>query len=362
MRHRTARRGRSGRTGTLLWGLAAGLLVIVGSAAFFGLPGIVAAAGLVILVAAMAAYRDRNRARVTARGRQRRARQAGVAMLLGLGMIGTGGFGVEMAMSNPRAATEGPRLAAPSDAPDSPASETPAADERGERVPVPEPEPSPDASTTNAPAPDPSPMPGEGASAGPAEPRTALALLETLQVKGRAPKTGYAREELFGPAWADVDLNGCDTRNDILARDLVDTTVDDRCRVLTGTLTDPYTNRTIAFRRGADTSAEVQIDHVVALMDSWQKGAQQMTQEQRLRFANDPLNLLAVSGEANQQKGASDAASWLPANKAFRCEYVARQVSVKAAYGLWVTRAEQEQIARILSSCPDQPALMGERP
>ena len=185
---------------------------------------------------------------------------------------------------------------------------------------------------------------------------TALAALGTLEVKGRAPKTGYDREA-FGPAWADVDRNGCDTRNDILARDLEGETFKPGtrdCVVLTGTLDDPYTATTIAFERGNATSSAVQIDHVVALSDAWQKGAQQLDRDTRQAFANDPLNLLAVDGPTNQGKGDGDAATWLPPNKAFRCEYVARQVAVKATYKLWVTQAERDAIARILTTCPDQ--------
>ena len=184
---------------------------------------------------------------------------------------------------------------------------------------------------------------------------TALAVLATLEVKGRAAKTGYDRDQ-FGQRWLDVDRNGCDTRNDILARDLTDATKSGPCKVLTGILADPFTATTINFVRGQDTSADVQIDHVVALSDAWQKGAQQLTADQRASFANDPLNLLAVDGPANLQKGDGDAATWLPKNKAFRCEYVARQVSVKATYGLWVTPAERDAIARILGDCPDQKA------
>lgn len=185
---------------------------------------------------------------------------------------------------------------------------------------------------------------------------TALAALGTLEVKGRAPKTGYDREA-FGPAWADVDRNGCDTRNDVLARDLEGETFKPGthdCVVLTGTLDDPYTATTIAFQRGNATSSAVQIDHVVALSDAWQKGAQQLDRDTRQAFANDPLNLLAVDGPTNQGKGDGDAATWLPPNKAFRCEYVARQVAVKATYKLWVTQAEHDAIARILTTCPDQ--------
>jgi hypothetical protein len=185
-----------------------------------------------------------------------------------------------------------------------------------------------------------------------------VATLDSLPVKGRAPKTGYARG-LFGQSWSDdvnVDggHNGCDTRNDILSRDLTDVTFKPRtrdCVVLTGTLDDPYTRTTISFTRGQSTSSKVQIDHVVALADAWQKGAQQLTSEERTDLANDPLNLQAVDGPTNQKKSASDAASWLPPNKAYRCTYVTRQIEVKARYRLWVTAAERDAMRRVLSSC-----------
>jgi len=176
--------------------------------------------------------------------------------------------------------------------------------------------------------------------------------LAGLEVKGRAPKTGYEREQ-FGPAWADVDRNGCDTRNDVLARDLTDVTFEagtQDCVVLTGTLQDPYTDQVIAFERGP-RSAEVQIDHVVALSDAWQKGAQQWDAETRRQFANDPANLLAVDGPANGAKGDGDAATWLPPSTGYRCAYVVRQVRVKAAYGLWVTPAEHDAMDRQLDGC-----------
>ena len=170
----------------------------------------------------------------------------------------------------------------------------------------------------------------------------------SLPVKGRAPKTGYERSQ-FGAGWGSVD--GCDTRNTILMRDLKQTTVDENCRVISGLLDDPYTGKTITFTRGETTSDDVQIDHVVALSDAWQKGAQQLSYETRVSLANDPLNLLAVDGPANQQKSDGDAATWLPPNKVFRCQYVQRQVNVKHKYSLWVTSAEHEAMARILGTC-----------
>jgi hypothetical protein len=199
-----------------------------------------------------------------------------------------------------------------------------------------------------------------------------LATLDTLPIKGRAPKTGYGRDA-FGKAWTDdVNVeggrNGCDTRNDILRRDLIDITLkpgSNGCTVLSGTLIDPYSGNTIPFTRGANTSAAVQIDHLVALSDAWQKGAQQLDQSTRQDFANDPRNLQATSGAMNKQKGDGDAATWLPPNKAYRCTFVSRQVEVKAAYGLWVTQAEHDAIANLLIGCgatapasaSDNPAL-----
>ena len=186
---------------------------------------------------------------------------------------------------------------------------------------------------------------------------SALAALATVPVKGRAPRTGYDRA-LFGPTWADVDRNGCDTRNDVLRRDLTADVLragTHGCVLLSGTLLDPYTATTISFVRGQGSSTAVQIDHVVALSDAWQKGAQQLSAETRRAFANDSLNLLAVDGLTNQGKGDGDAATWLPPNKAFRCPYAARQVAVKAKYGLWVTSAERDALGRILATCPTQP-------
>lgn len=193
--------------------------------------------------------------------------------------------------------------------------------------------------------------PGARTAAGPLDPSGARAALAQLPVKGRAPATGYDRVARFGEAWLDVDRNGCDTRDDILARDLAAVTRRTDCAVLTGTLSDPYTGRSIAFTRGVQTSALVQIDHVVALLDAWQTGAQGLSQEARVQLANDPLELLAVDGATNQAKGAGDAATWLPPNRGFRCEYAARQVAVKAKYGLWVTAAEGTALKGVLAGC-----------
>jgi len=180
----------------------------------------------------------------------------------------------------------------------------------------------------------------------------ALEVLKQLEIKDRAPKTGYSRSE-FGNGWA--KWQKCDTRQRILARDLTNIKLaNDGCTVLSGTLNDPYTGKVIQFKRGVGTSSAVQIDHVVALSDAWQKGAQLLDADTREALANDDLELLAVDGQSNMQKSDSDAAAWLPKNIAFRCQYIARQIAVKVKYFLWVTQTEYDAIVRILRSCPEQ--------
>jgi hypothetical protein len=174
------------------------------------------------------------------------------------------------------------------------------------------------------------------------------AQLASLKIKGRAQMTGYSRAQ-FGPAWP--NLHGCDSRNVVLRRDLTGTVLRaGGCVVLTGTLVSPYTKGLIHFVRGPQ-SAQAQIDHVIALGDAWQTGAQSWTAQKRETFANDPVELLAVDGPSNEAKGDSDAASWLPPNKAFRCAYAQIQVRVKAKYGLWVTQAEHDALAVQLARC-----------
>jgi hypothetical protein len=212
---------------------------------------------------------------------------------------------------------------------------------------------SPSATPTPTPSPTATPTPSATRTTSPpakATAGTALAAVARLTVKGRAPKTGYSRAA-FGQAWFDTDRNGCDTRNDVLRRDLADRVMKNWCKVLAGTRApDPYTGRSIRFVIGG--ASEIDIDHVVALSDAWQKGAATWSAGTRLAFANDPLVLLAVDAAANRSKGDGDAATWLPPNTSYRCQYVARQVAVKLKYHVWVTAAERAAMVRVLSACP----------
>ena len=201
-----------------------------------------------------------------------------------------------------------------------------------------------------------------GTTAADAGPATALGLLGELAERGRGPHTGYTRAR-FGPAWADTDRNGCDTRDDVLSRDLLGVSYrpgTHDCVVLSGHFREPYTGREVTFAKAhADA---VQIDHVVALSDAWQKGAASWSDAERLTFANDPLELLATDGPTNQAKGDSDAASWLPPDVGYRCRYAARQVAVKHAYALSVTAAERAALLRVLGGCPAEPVPTGGDP
>ncbi|WP_270240511.1 HNH endonuclease family protein [Rothia kristinae] len=176
--------------------------------------------------------------------------------------------------------------------------------------------------------------------------------LAAIPVREKTTSPAY-RREAFGQAWADTDRNGCDTRNDILARDLTQVSYKNaqRCAVAGGLLADPYTGRQIAFTAGA-RSRQVQIDHVVALADAWASGASAWEPRRRTEYANDPENLLAVDGPANEDKGAQDAASWLPPQDGYRCAYAARQIRVKAKYGLSVSPPERAALLEVLGDCP----------
>jgi hypothetical protein len=188
-------------------------------------------------------------------------------------------------------------------------------------------------------------------------PATAAAGLALVEVRASDSSTGYSRL-LFGPDWLDPDGNGCDARNDVLRRDLVEVEIRPRtngCIVERGVLRDPYSGVLQRFERGPTTSDAVQIDHVVSLANAWRSGAQSWTAPQRAAFANDPLELLAVRKQSNADKDSADAAAWLPPQPSLRCAFVARQVAVKVAYRLRMTQRERDAIAAVLTSCPSQP-------
>jgi len=172
-------------------------------------------------------------------------------------------------------------------------------------------------------------------------------LVEKVSVKGRGPKTGYDRER-FGYAWMDtaegvpLARNGCDTRNDLLARDGRELTYrsGSDCVVVAMRLHDPYTGKDMAWKKAE--ASKVQIDHVVPLSYAWQMGAARWDDTKRRRLANDPLNLLPVDGPANGAKSDSGPASWLPPNKAVRCSYAVRFAQVAVEYEMPVTTADKD--------------------
>lgn len=178
-----------------------------------------------------------------------------------------------------------------------------------------------------------------------------LSDLDKLTVNDNpTPPEKYNRVEQFGPAWKDVDHNGCDTRNDILARDLTVQEMRNSCVITAGQLADPYSGERIDFRK--KDASKVQIDHVVALENAWQSGAYKLTQEDREALANDPDNLLAVNGHDNMAKGSKSADQWMPPNSAYACAYASKQVQIKSRYALTVTTPEKQALADALATCP----------
>ncbi|WP_329250731.1 HNH endonuclease family protein [Actinoallomurus sp. NBC_01490] len=159
--------------------------------------------------------------------------------------------------------------------------------------------------------------------------------------------SGYSRDE-FGPAWKDVDHNGCDTRNDILARDLDDVKKRNECVVIAGTLDDPYTGKQITFAKAHATM--VQIDHIFPLGLAWRMGADHWTEEKRTELANDRDNLLAVWGRPNEQKSDKGPSEWQP-QKSFQCTYAEKFVAVADEYHLSVTQADHDELSDMLDTC-----------
>lgn len=181
----------------------------------------------------------------------------------------------------------------------------------------------------------------------------------------KARPGGYDRERYFG-GWASNGCGSATTRDTILARDLKGAVKNPRCQVTSGTLADPYTGRTIQFRRGRNTSSAVQIDHVVALLDAWESGARDWDQAKRVQYANSPDVLLASDGPANMAKGSGldvngtalyrpqDSGApdvWMPDNKAYRCDYMAKRATIKSKWGLTMTPREKQQTVSVLSQC-----------
>ncbi|GAA1945641.1 hypothetical protein GCM10009776_04440 [Microbacterium deminutum] len=181
----------------------------------------------------------------------------------------------------------------------------------------------------------------------------AIARLAMLEVVAGYSDARYDRDR-FGETWADVDRNGCDTRNDTLGRDLLDPVFKPGtrdCKVLSGLLVDPYDGTHVDFVSGRNTSALVQIDHVVALAWAWRHGAESWTDAQRTAFANDPRNLVAASEEMNQAKSDSGPSEWLPPVAELRCGYVENFVDVLDAYDLGIDPADKDAAQAVLERC-----------
>lgn len=176
---------------------------------------------------------------------------------------------------------------------------------------------------------------------GAAEARTRLA---ALKVAPQGSMTGYSRDKF--PHWAEQGEN-CNTRETVLERDGTGVRQDAQCRAVSGSWLSVYDGKTVTKASGLD------IDHMVPLANAWRSGANTWTQEKRKAFANDLTHpqLLAVSAVTNRSKGDQGPEEWQPPSHAYWCVYARAWTSVKATYGLTVTRAEKTELGTMLDTC-----------
>lgn len=172
----------------------------------------------------------------------------------------------------------------------------------------------------------------------------ARAELSQLDVADPDINAGYRRAD-WGP-WTRRD--GCTTRAVVLARDAVPGTLvlGAHCRVLGGEWISPYDQRLITDPAG------VQIDHRVPVAEAAMTGGADWPRAERSRFYNDPGNLVAVTGAANDAKGDQDPGTWRPANRCDWCDYAAGYITTKDAYQLTVNATERDALAQMLDTCP----------
>lgn len=177
-------------------------------------------------------------------------------------------------------------------------------------------------------------------------PESLATLLERLVV---APEhlDGYDRD-LF-PQWSDADLDGCNTRYEVLLEQAVTPpTVSGSCDLTGGTWISPYDGVMLYDATG------VQIDHLVALAEAWYSGAFGWTTERRERFANDitvPWELNAVSPDVNEAKGADDPAEWLPPLPSALCPYLESWIGTKVRWGLTIDPDEKRALGTLVPRC-----------
>lgn len=253
---------------------------------------------------------------------------------------GGGNANADPVPSRPALSPEAPQSAQRAQRSEAPSSVPSAAARQDEAAPAAE-----GAETSDSP-----PASGDSSTTG-----AAVSELNGLDVRGKEHRTGYDPQEFD---WrSDADHNGCDTPNDVLRRDLDKLVLEagsNGCTVAAGRLDDKYLGDSYEFERG---SSKIEIDHIVSRSNAWQTGAAGLTYDELREFSNDPLNLLAVSSTLKRQKSEGDAASWLPPNEDYRCEYVSRQIAVKQKYGLWVAAAEKDAMEEVLDSCAGHPSF-----
>ena len=148
----------------------------------------------------------------------------------------------------------------------------------------------------------------------------------------------------------DLDSDGCDTRDEVLIADsqVPVTTGTSLCDVTAGQWYSPYDGVL------TDNPSDIQIDHVVALSEAWDSGANQWDQAIAIEFGNavgSDDNLQVASRASNLGKSDYDPAEWLPDNTDAICWYVTTWSQIKLDWDLAMDATEYTTVTSILANC-----------
>lgn len=169
-----------------------------------------------------------------------------------------------------------------------------------------------------------------------------------IRVENEYGEPTYDRDFFGYPA--DLDGDGCDTRDEVLIADsrvnvVMDSSV---CGVAVGEWYSPYDGVL------TDDPGGIQIDHVVALSEAWASGASGWSSVDAVEFANavgGADNLQVASSSSNQSKSDKDPAEWLPENDSAVCWYVTEWSRLKLEWDLSMDELEYGVVSDVLGSC-----------
>ena len=198
-----------------------------------------------------------------------------------------------------------------------------------------------------APTPRPSPTPTVEPAEQTTLENTLLTQLESLRIEPEYEATPYDRSEF--PHWDDEDGDGKNTRLEILSLE----------KVSNVGWYSRWDGEWYAGEGGL-SAPRFDIDHIVSLKEAWRSGADEWSASNKDTFADDMLNLTAVTASSNRSKGAKDASEWLPPEPSGQCYLSIRVIEVKTKWNLSVDQNEYTTLKELIESCgteiPDIPS------